>query len=151
MSQENVETVKQAIAEVNARDIDGYLARCTEDIELLTPMGPIGGTYEGPDAIRRFFADIEDTAPDFRLDLERVEAIDEDRVLAFVHLTASGRTTGIPHRLTPRTSTTSSTARSAASVSSSTAKRLSKPPGFASRAHRAFGSRDNEQRVDLPT
>src|SRR3954470_1106065 len=129
MSQENVDLVRRAVAAVNARDIDRYLACCTEDVELRTPLAAIGGVYEGPDAIRRFFADIEDTAPDFRLDLERVEAIDEDRVLAFVHLTASGRTTGIPHRLTPRTSTTSSTARSAASVSSSTAKRLSKPPG----------------------
>jgi len=36
MSQENVETVKQAIAAVNERDLDRYLARCTEDIELLT-------------------------------------------------------------------------------------------------------------------
>src|SRR3954463_4575665 len=99
MSQENVETVKQAIAEVNARDIDGYLARCTEDIELLTPLGPIGGTYEGPEDIRRFFADIEDTSPDFRLDLEHAEAIDKDRVLAFMRTSASGGASGIPTEL----------------------------------------------------
>jgi ketosteroid isomerase-like protein len=96
MSQQNVETVKHAVAAVNARDIDGYLARCTEDIELLTPLGPIGGTYEGHADIRRFFADIEDTSPDFRLHLERVEAIDEDRVLASLRTSASGRTSGIP-------------------------------------------------------
>ena len=96
MSQENVEVVRRAVAAVNERDIDRYLANCTEDIELRTPLAAIGGVYEGPDAIRRFFADIEDTAPDFRLDIERVEAIDEDRVLAFLHLNASGRTTGIP-------------------------------------------------------
>ena len=96
MSQENVETVKRAVAAVNERDIDRYLASCTEDIELLTPLGPIGGTYEGPEDIRRFFADIEDTSPDFRLDLEHVEAIDEDRVLAFLRTSASGRTSGIP-------------------------------------------------------
>jgi ketosteroid isomerase-like protein len=96
MSQENVEAVRRAVAAVNDRDIDRYLANCTEDIELRTPLAAIGGAYEGPDAIRRFFADIEDAAPDFRLDLERVEAIDEDRVLAFLHLNASGRTTGIP-------------------------------------------------------
>ena len=96
MSHENVETVRQAIAAINARDIDRYLSRCTEDIELLTPMGPIGGTYEGPEDIRRFFADIEDTAPDFRINLEHVEAIDEDRVLAFLRNTASMRASGIP-------------------------------------------------------
>ena len=96
MSEENVETVRRAVAAVNARDIDRYLACCTEDVELRTPLAPIGGVYEGPDDIRRFFADIEDTAPDFRLDLDRVEAIGEDRVLAFLRVTASGRTTGIP-------------------------------------------------------
>src|SRR5215208_3626754 len=102
MSQENVEVVRRAVAAVNARDIDRYLAGCTEDVELRTPLAPVGGVYEGPDAIRRFFADIEDTAPDFRLELERVEVIGEDRVLALLRVTASGRMTGIP---TPATTT----------------------------------------------
>jgi hypothetical protein len=96
MSEENVEVVRRAVAAVNARDIDRYLAGCTEDVELRTPLAPIGGVYEGPNAIRRFFGDIEDTAPDFQIDLERVEAIGEDRVLAFLRVTASGRTTSIP-------------------------------------------------------
>ena len=96
MSQENVEAVERAVAAVNERDIDRYLAGCTEDVELQTPLASIGGTYEGVDAIRRFFADIEDTGPDFRLDLERVEAIGADRVLAFLRATASGRSSGIP-------------------------------------------------------
>ena len=96
MSRENVDLVRRAVAAVNARDIADYLADCTEDVELRTPLAPIGGVYEGPDGIRRFFADIEDMGPDLRLDLERVEAIGEDRVLAFLRVTASGRTTGIP-------------------------------------------------------
>ena len=33
MSQENVEIVKRAVAAVNERDIDAYLACVTEDIE----------------------------------------------------------------------------------------------------------------------
>ena len=95
MSRKNVEAVERAVAAVNERDIDGYLAGCTEDVELQTPLAPIGGAYEGIDAIRRFFADIEDTSPDFRLDLERVEAIGPDRVLAFLRATASARASGI--------------------------------------------------------
>jgi ketosteroid isomerase-like protein len=95
MSLENVETVKQAVAAVNERDIDRYLPLCTDDIELLTPLGAIGGAYNGAEDIRRFFDDLEDTSPDFRLHLEHVEAIDEDRVLAFLHTSASGRTSGI--------------------------------------------------------
>jgi hypothetical protein len=51
--------------------------------------------YEGPDAIRRFFTDIQDTAPDFRIELERLDAIDAGRVLAFTRVTATGRASGL--------------------------------------------------------
>jgi len=96
MSQENLKVVERAIAAVNERDIDGYLAYCTQDIVLRTPWAEVGGAYEGPDAIRRFFADMEDTAPDFLLHLERLDLIGADRALAFLHLTGSGRVSGMP-------------------------------------------------------
>ena len=101
MSQENVEVVERAVAAVNARDIERYLACCTPDIEMRRPLADIGGRTKGLDGIRRFFADIEDAAPDFRLELERVVAIGSDRVLAFVLASASGRTSGLPAS-TPR-------------------------------------------------
>ena len=96
MSQENIEVVKRAVAAVNQRDIDGYLARCTEDVQLITPVAEVGGSYDGPDGIRRFFADIADTGPDFKITIERLEAIGTDRVLALMQVTASGRASGIP-------------------------------------------------------
>src|SRR4051812_36064982 len=96
MSRENVEIVKRAIGAVNDRDIDGYLACCTEDVEMRTPLASIGAVYEGVDAIRRFFADIQDTVPDFRVELERLDAIEQSRVLAFVRITATGRASGLP-------------------------------------------------------
>ena len=96
MSQENLKVVERAIAAVNDRDIDGYLACCTEDIVLRTPIADVVGAYEGPDAIRRFFADIEDTAPDFLLQVDRLDLIGADRALAFLHTTGSGRVSGLP-------------------------------------------------------
>ncbi len=96
MSRQNVEVVERAVAAINARDIDSYLACCTEDIELWTPLTAVAGVYEGSVGIERFFADIEDAAPDFRIDLERVEAIGGDRVLAFLRVTSTGRASGIP-------------------------------------------------------
>jgi ketosteroid isomerase-like protein len=59
-------------AALNERDIDRYLAGCTEDIEVRTPFVPISGVYQGSDDLRRYFADIQDTSPDFRLELEHV-------------------------------------------------------------------------------
>ena len=96
MSQENVEVVERAVTAINQRDIDAYLACCTDDVELITPVSEIAGAYEGPDGIRRFFADIADTNPDFHLAFERLEAVGADRVLAFLQLSGSGRAGGIP-------------------------------------------------------
>jgi ketosteroid isomerase-like protein len=73
-----------------------YLACCTRDIELHTPLVAVAGVYEGRAGIRRFFADVEDAAPDFRLALERLRAIGADQVLALLDITASGRASGLP-------------------------------------------------------
>ena len=95
MSHDNVEVVERLIAAVNARDLDGYLACCTEDVRLRTPWAPVEGTYEGREAIRRFFADLKDTLPDFRLSIESAESVGAARVLAFLRASVSGRASGI--------------------------------------------------------
>src|SRR4051812_39210584 len=95
MSQENVEMVKRALAAMNARDIDGYLALCTENVVLRTPLAEITGVYEGAEGIRRFLVDVEDSGPDFRIDAERMESVGAHQVLAFMQITASGRSSGI--------------------------------------------------------
>jgi ketosteroid isomerase-like protein len=91
-----VKVVQRAIAAVNARDLDGYLACCTADVELRTPFDAVGGVYEGPQGIKRFLADLEDATPDFRIDLQGLEAIGPDRVLAFIRAGSTGRASGIP-------------------------------------------------------
>ncbi len=93
MPQESVETVRRAIAAINARDIDAYLACCTENVELLQPM--VGAEYLGAAGIRRFFTDIEDIGPDFRIEVQRAQATGDSTVLAFVHVRATGRASGI--------------------------------------------------------
>jgi ketosteroid isomerase-like protein len=93
MSQENVETVGRAIAAINARDIDAYLACCTENVELLLPM--VGAEYLGSDGIRRYFTDIEDIGPDFRIEVQRVQAIGDSNAIALLRVSATGRASGI--------------------------------------------------------
>ena len=95
MSQENVRLVERAIAALNARDIEGYRACCTEDVKLETPMAAVGGVYEGIDGIRRFLTDVEDAAPDFRMELDGVEEVDGKRVIAFLRNSSTGRASGI--------------------------------------------------------
>src|SRR5882757_9303907 len=94
MSRENVETVGRAIAAINAREIDAYLACCTENVELLIAAS-VGAEYLGADGIRRFFTDIEDAGPDFRIEVQRVQAIGESNALALLRVGSTGRASGI--------------------------------------------------------
>ena len=94
MSQENVETVRRAIAAINAREIDAYLAFCTENVELLIAES-VGAQYLGAEGIRRFFTDIEDAGPDFRIEVQRVRAIGDSNVLALLRVGSTGRASGI--------------------------------------------------------
>jgi ketosteroid isomerase-like protein len=96
VSQQNIEAAERLVAAVNDRDIDAYLACCTHDIQLRTPWAPVEGTYEGGQAIRRFFADLSDALPDFRLSIERAEAVGAARVLLLLRASVSGRASGIP-------------------------------------------------------
>jgi ketosteroid isomerase-like protein len=95
MSQGNVELAERVVAAVNERDVDGYLACCADDIKLRTPWAALDGVYEGPEAIRRFFADLQDWAPDFRLTIERTEPIGATRVLVFLRVSLRGRASGL--------------------------------------------------------
>ena len=95
MTRENVTTVQLAVAALNDRDVDAYLACCVEDVELQTPLSPVEGAYRGATGIRRFFSDIASTGPDFRVEIERIEALGSDRVLTLMRITGSGRESGV--------------------------------------------------------
>ena len=96
MSEENVELVRRAVAAINARDLDGYLACCTEDIEIqIVSLAAVGGVYSGWEAIHRFWEDIADTSPDFHIEIERIEPTSDGGVVALMRVNATGRTTGI--------------------------------------------------------
>jgi ketosteroid isomerase-like protein len=95
MPQENARLVERAIAAINARDIEGYLACCTENVKLETQLAAVGGVYEGIDGIGRFFTDIEEAGPDFRIELDGVEEVDSKRVIAFMRTSSTGRASGI--------------------------------------------------------
>src|SRR4051794_37201518 len=95
MSGENMEIIERAVAALNARDIDGYLACCTDDVQLETPLTPIEGVYEGEGGIRRFFSDVVDAGPDFRVTVERLQPVGSDRVIGFMRVSVSGRESGV--------------------------------------------------------
>ena len=90
MSHEKFETVRSYLAALNARDIEGLLACCTDDVVLVPVTVAMEGEYTGRSGIERFFADLRDTAPDMEVEAERLETVGKS-VLAFERGTASGR------------------------------------------------------------
>ncbi len=54
-----------------------------------------GAEYLGADGIKRFFTDIEDIGPDFRIEVQRVQAIGDSNAIAFLRVGATGRASGI--------------------------------------------------------
>jgi ketosteroid isomerase-like protein len=86
MSQENVELVRQAISAINERDVDAYLALCTPDIELINPVAAIEGSSRGEEGIRSFFEGLNEATKRFELEVERLQPLDDNRVLACLML-----------------------------------------------------------------
>jgi ketosteroid isomerase-like protein len=87
MSQENVEIVKRLIAALSERDGEGYVALCTSDVQMVSPVAAIEGTTVGTDGIRQFFSGLKEAWSEFHLDVERIQAVGDDRVLALMKLT----------------------------------------------------------------
>jgi ketosteroid isomerase-like protein len=82
MSEENVEIVRQAITAINEKDVDAYLALCHVDFEMINPVAPIEGPSRGEEGIRAFFDGINEATRKFELDVESLQPLDSNRVLA---------------------------------------------------------------------
>ena len=75
MSQENVELQQRLTDAFNRRDLDAYLALTDEDIEAIPRVGGMEGGYHGHDGIRRWWANLLDTFPDFGIEVLEVREI----------------------------------------------------------------------------
>jgi ketosteroid isomerase-like protein len=88
VSEENVELVQRLIAALNERDVEGYLALCIPEVEMVSPVAAIEGASVGPEGIRRFFSGLEEAMSKFRLGVERIQAVGDNQVLALMNISA---------------------------------------------------------------
>jgi ketosteroid isomerase-like protein len=86
MSQANLEIVKRAISAINERDVDAYLALCGPDFELINPMAAIEGSNRGEQGVRSFFDALSEATTEFEMEVERLQSLDDHRVLAWLTL-----------------------------------------------------------------
>jgi len=92
---DTVELLKGSYAALNRRDIDGTLEVLDADAKWVEHSDlPEAGSYEGRETIRAFLEQFLDSWDEFEQQIEEVH-VEEDCVLLFIRLTASGRGSGI--------------------------------------------------------
>jgi ketosteroid isomerase-like protein len=69
MSQENIELTRRAFRAFTDRDLDRLLAILDDDVEAFPILAAMEGGYRGHDGIRRWWAGLLGTFPDFRAEI----------------------------------------------------------------------------------
>jgi ketosteroid isomerase-like protein len=68
MSQENVDTARDFIAAYNRRDYDAAVEHFDPEIEWVLPARQSSDSGRGPDEVKRFWNDIDETFEELRLE-----------------------------------------------------------------------------------
>ncbi len=94
MSQENVDKAREFIAAYNRRDFDAAIGDFDPEIEWVLPARQRSDSGRGPSAALRFFAEIDETMEELRL--EPQEFIDAgDRVATRLRHHGCGKESGV--------------------------------------------------------
>jgi uncharacterized protein len=96
MSEENVECMRAVIEAFNRRDVEALKALLVTDAEIVPIRAAMEGTvYRGPDAAEQWFAAIDESWEELRVEIE--EARDGgDLVLGLGRIRGRGRESGAP-------------------------------------------------------
>jgi ketosteroid isomerase-like protein len=96
MSQENLNAVRKSYEAFNRRDYESLFEFYDSDIVWEQAEGFVEpGTHRGHEGVRHVFASIFESFDEFRVEVQRLVDIDNDRVLALVRVAASGRGSGL--------------------------------------------------------
>jgi ketosteroid isomerase-like protein len=99
MSRTNVKIVEQALEAFNPRDMSALAALSHEDLEIVSTLTAANlgeSTYRGSDAFTAYFAAIDESWDEWRI--EDIELLDggEDRVACLCRLVGRGKQSGVP-------------------------------------------------------
>jgi ketosteroid isomerase-like protein len=92
MSEANVELARRGFERWTARDVEGLIELSTPDFEFVPAIAASveGGSVKGPDEVRRFFVDLNETWETFRIEAAEFRDLG-DRVMTIGRLVAKGR------------------------------------------------------------
>ena len=95
MSQENVERTRRAFQAFNDRDLDALLAGLHDEVEAFPLLAAVESGYRGHDGVRRWWAQLLGTFPDFQVEILEVRDLGEF-VLVALRLRGRGAESGTP-------------------------------------------------------
>jgi ketosteroid isomerase-like protein len=95
MSQENVDLLRRAYEAFNGRDLDAMLALAHDDVVVESRLVAIEGGYRGHEGVRRWWTNIFDVLPDYKVEVEEVRDLG-DVTLARLRAHAHGADSAAP-------------------------------------------------------
>jgi ketosteroid isomerase-like protein len=95
MSQENVDLTRRAFQAFADRDLDALLALLDDDVEAIPILAGMEGGYHGHDGIRRWWASLVGTFPDFRAEIVELRDLG-DLTFATLRLRGHGAESATP-------------------------------------------------------
>ena len=95
MSQENVDLTRRAFQAFADRDLNALLAMLDDDVEAFPILAGMDGGYPGHDRIRRWWADLFGTFPDFKAEVVEVRDFG-DLTIAVLRLRGHGAESDTP-------------------------------------------------------
>ncbi|MGH2926054.1 MAG: nuclear transport factor 2 family protein [Solirubrobacterales bacterium] len=97
VSQENVDTFREAVEAFNSGDMEDALARVHPEVEWTSRAAdPDPRTCRGQDGVRQFFTTWLDAFEGFRLHLERCDTAGDDLVVAALRVSGEGTGSRVP-------------------------------------------------------
>jgi ketosteroid isomerase-like protein len=93
MSEENVELVRQSYEAWNRDDLEWLLDHITPDYEFRTAQlfPDTEAVYRGQEGLRQFWSTFREAWETLRVEVDRIEPIGDDRVLALLRFHGRGR------------------------------------------------------------
>jgi ketosteroid isomerase-like protein len=94
MGPENEEPVRRFADAISRSDLDAAVAVCDSEIEFLSMLGITGHRYVGHDGIRQYFEDVSSAWEEWRVEVHRVAAAPDGRVVIVMTMHVRGRESG---------------------------------------------------------
>jgi ketosteroid isomerase-like protein len=94
MTDQGVESVRALADAITRRDPEAAVAVCDPEVEFLSVLAVSGHAYVGHDGIREYFDDVSSAWEEWRVDVHRVVAAPDGRVVIEMTMHMRGKESG---------------------------------------------------------